>query len=250
MREGVQMGVRMRIAICEDEEKMRELLAEKVRRHCPDAELLLLQSGEELLRLNPPPQLLLLDIGLPDMDGMAAARAFRGRNKDAVLVFVTALEEYVFQAFDVGAFHYLLKPFSDEKFNFVFCRALSQAAKQAAAPPAGEAPHIWVKRNGIRTKVLLADILYAEVYNRKIILHKKDGDMEYYGRMAELEKQAGDTFFRSHRAYLVNLQHVVRYDAATVSLERGTALMAKPKFPEFVKRYMRYNRREGQVPGL
>ncbi len=88
----------MRVAICDDEAEMRKLLAEKVRRHCLEAEILL------------------LDIGLPDMDGMEAARAFREKNKDTVLIFITALEEYVFQAFDVGAFHYLVKPFTDEKF--------------------------------------------------------------------------------------------------------------------------------------
>ncbi len=92
----------------------------------------------------------------------------------------------------------------------------------------------------------MEDIQYAEVYNRKIILHRADGDVEYYGRMAELEKMAGEDFFRTHRAYLVNLKHVVRYDAATISLERGTAMMAKPKFPAFVKRYMKYNQKARQ----
>ena len=186
--------------------------------------------------------LLLLDIGLPDMDGMEAARAFREKNKDTVLIFITALEEYVFQAFDVGAFHYLVKPFTDEKFAKVLLAAVSQV-KEAGLPAGFLEKCIWVKRKGVRTKVLLEDIQYAEVYNRKIILHRIDGDVEYYGKMAELEKMAGEDFFRTHRAYLVNLKHVVRYDAATVSLEQGTALMAKPKFPEFVKRYMKYNQK-------
>ncbi len=176
------------------------------------------------------------------MDGMEAARAFREKNKDTVLIFITALEEYVFQAFDVGAFHYLVKPFTDEKFAKVLLAAVSQV-KEAGLPAGFLEKCIWVKRKGVRTKVLLEDIQYAEVYNRKIILHRIDGDVEYYGKMAELEKMAGEDFFRTHRAYLVNLKHVVRYDAATVSLDQGTALMAKPKFPEFVKRYMKYNQK-------
>ena len=203
---------------------------------------MLLQSGREVTALYPAPQILLLDIGLPDMDGMEAARAFREKNKDTVLIFITALEEYVFQAFDVGAFHYLVKPFTDEKFAKVLLAAVSQV-KEAGLPAGFLEKCIWVKRKGVRTKVLLEDIQYAEVYNRKIILHRIDGDVEYYGKMAELEKMAGEDFFRTHRAYLVNLKHVVRYDAATVSLEQGTALMAKPKFPEFVKRYMKYNQK-------
>lgn len=236
----------MRVVICDDEVKIREMLAAKVRRHCPDADIVLAKSGSELLAMEPQPEILLLDIGMPKMSGMETARALREKNKSMVLIFVTAFAEYVFQAFDVGAFHYLVKPFTDEKFAEVFCAAVEQCRKTAALP-AREERYIWVKRKGIRMKVFLDDIQYAEVYNRKIILHKADGNVEYYGRMSDLEKEAGEDFFRTHRAYLVNFKHVVRYDAATVSLECGTALMAKPKFPAFVKRYMKYNQKEGQA---
>ena len=53
------------------------------------------------------------------MDGMETARILRQKNEKMVLIFVTAVEEYVFQAFDVAAFHYLVKAFSDEKFEEV-----------------------------------------------------------------------------------------------------------------------------------
>ena len=53
------------------------------------------------------------------MDGMETARILRQKNEKMVLIFVTAVEEYVFQAFDVAAFHYLVKPLSDEKFEEV-----------------------------------------------------------------------------------------------------------------------------------
>ncbi len=121
----------MQVAICDDEAEMRKLLAERVGKYCPEAEILLLESGGEVLALCPAPQILLLDIGLPDMDGMEAARAFREKNKDTVLIFITALEEYVFQAFDVGAFHYLVKPFTDEKLAGVLLAAVSQVKKGA-----------------------------------------------------------------------------------------------------------------------
>ena len=62
--------------------------------------------------------------------------------------------------------------------------------------------------------------------------------------MSELEKEVGDDFFRSHRAYLVHFKYVEKYDASTIYLEKGTALMAKQKFPDFVKKYMQYNERK------
>lgn len=102
-----------------------------------------------------------------------------------------------------------------------------------------------INNGGIHIKIMLDSIIYAEVFNRKVVIHRIDSDIEYYGKMSELERMVGEDFFRPHRAYLVNLKYVEKYDASTIYLEKGTALMAKQKFPEFVKRYMKYNQRKG-----
>ncbi len=62
------------------------------------------------------------------MGGIEAARNLRQRNVDAVLVFITGIMEYVFEAFDVSAFHYLLKPIEEKKFIEVLGRAAGEAA--------------------------------------------------------------------------------------------------------------------------
>mgnify|MGYP002512828280 CR=1 FL=1 len=91
--------------------------------------------------------------------------------------------------------------------------------------------------------MILDEIIYAEVFNRKVVIHKMNDEIEYYGKMSDLEAFVGDSFFRPHRAYLINFKYVERYDSTTIYLERGTVLMAKLKFPEFVKKYMRYLKR-------
>ena len=73
--------------------------------------------------------IVITDIQMPGMDGMETARILRQKNERMVLIFVTAVEEYVFQAFDVAAFHYLVKPFSDEKFEEVVKRAVRSIEK-------------------------------------------------------------------------------------------------------------------------
>lgn len=96
-------------------------------------------------------------------------------------------------------------------------------------------------------KVALDDIIYAEVFNRKVMLHTTREDIEYYGKLTELSEQVGDDFYRTHRAYLVNLKYVEKYTATTIWLEQGTALVSKKQFPGFVRRYMQYisGRRSG-----
>ncbi len=99
----------MKIAVCDDEKETRNMFAVKLRKLFPDAELLLYRSGEELLLSDAEPDILLLDIQMPGYNGMETARKLRSRNRKTIIIFVTAMADYVFEAFDVGAFHYLMK---------------------------------------------------------------------------------------------------------------------------------------------
>ena len=105
--------------------------------------------------------------------------------------------------------------------------------------------YVLINNGGVHIKVKIDDIIYAEVFNRKVVIHKMDETIEYYGKMSDLETLAGDNFFRPHRAYLINFKYVEKYDSTTIYLEKGTALMAKQNYSEFVKKYMKYNQRRG-----
>lgn len=235
----------MRIAICDDEKDIRELIANKVEKQYPDAEIIFFQSGEELLLVDESIDILFLDIQMSGIDGMETARELRKKDKSVILVFVTAVEEYVFQAFDVGAFNYIVKPIDDGKFSDVLHRAVDEWSSQNINEKEPEERYVLINNSGVHTKVILDEIVYAEVFNRKVVIHKLDGEIEYYGKMSDLESLAGDSFFRPHRAYLINFKYVEKYDATTIYLERGTVLMAKQNYPEFVKKYMKYIQKRG-----
>ncbi len=236
----------MRIAICDDEKNIRELIANKVLKQYPEAESISFSSGEELLLSDKHIDILFLDIQMSGKNGMETARELRKKDKSVILIFVTAVEEYVFQAFDVGAFNYIVKPIDDEKFKDVLRRAIEElCAKKNMDMREPVANYVMINNGGVHTKVMIEDIVYAEVFNRKVVIHKLDDEIEYYGKMSDLEAVAGDSFFRPHRAYLVNFKYVEKYDATTIYLEKGTALMAKQNYPDFVKKYMKYNQRKG-----
>ena len=235
----------MRIAICDDENNIRELIGNKVLKQYPEADIVFFQSGEELLLSDNHIDILFLDIQMSGRNGMETARELRKKDKNVILIFVTAVEEYVFQAFDVGAFNYIVKPIDDTKFADVLCRAVAEWHSQNTDVRELEANYVMINNGGVHTKVVIEDIVYAEVFNRKVVIHKLDDEIEYYGKMSDLEAVAGDSFFRPHRAYLINFKYVEKYDATTIYLEKGTALMAKQNYPEFVKKYMKYNQRKG-----
>lgn len=229
----------MRVAICDDEISIREELFHKIRKMYPEAEVLLYESGRELLTSGKKADIVLLDIRMPDISGMDIARKLRKADKKLILIFITAFEDYVYEAFDVGAFHYLLKPFDDKKFGAVMESAFRQYAENNGDAE-GEGSHIVVHSGGRHIRIRIEDIVFAEIFNRIIVIHKMDEDIRYYGKLSDLEKAAGEDFFRPHRAYLVNFKYVERYDSSIIYMEKGEALIAKKHYTEFVKRYMQY----------
>lgn len=244
----------MQIVICDDERKMQEILRNKIEKICRETgmehQIQCCSSGEEVLAAKDAPDLLFLDIQMPDRDGMDVAQELRRRRWGTILIFVTALSEYVYDAFDVGAFHYLVKPFTDAKLFQVFEKAVEEYEKQSrpgTVQGEGRCPPkmLLIRQGAVSFAVPVDSIIYAEVFNRKITLHTLDGDKEYYGKLTELSEQVGEGFYRTHRAYLVNLAYVEKYDATTIWLEQGKALVSKKQFAGFVKQYMRYISRRG-----
>lgn len=205
----------MRIAICDDEKNIRELIANKIAKQYPDAKIIFYRSGEELLLSDKRIDILFLDIQMPHRNGMETARELRKKDKNVIIIFVTAVEEYVFQAFDVGAFHYIVKPIDDAKFADVLHRAVDEWTSKKAAKKEPEEKYLMINNGGVHIKVTIEDIVYAEVFNRKVVIHKLNETIEYYGKMSDLEALAGDSFYRPHRAYLINFKYVEKYDACS-----------------------------------
>lgn len=242
----------MKLAICDDEKRIRDIIAESVKEVSEKIEIEFYADAKGILSANFDSDILFLDIQMPGIDGMGAARMLRSSGKKTVIVFVTALEDQVFNAFDVGAFNYIVKPFTKAKIIEVFKRAVKQVEDQrlveAAISEQEEAGRtITVKSGGTNTRVILSEVQYAEIYDRRIILHMESSDdIEYYGRISDLENIAGKDFFRVHRAYLVNLGAVKSYDSKYVHMSDADIPVARGKYQELIRAYMSYHtRREG-----
>ena len=132
----------------------------------------------------------------------------------------------------------------EKKFHTVFNRAL----REVSAKTKHEGLSVIVKNNGMQKKVLLRDIYYIESSNKKVVFHTKDGKIDTYGRMDDWEAELGDSFYRCHRGYLVNLEKITAYNVDTIDLINGDSLiLAQKKYSDFIKAYMRYAKDGGIV---
>ena len=167
------------------------------------------------------------------MNGIEAARNLRERQEDTVLIFITGIKDYVFDALDLYAFQYLLKPIDEDKFAEVLERAVREAKKKK------EKKCLFIKARNLTLDQ--SDILYIESRAKKLAIHTAGADkaIEIYAAMDELEGQLGEEFYRCHRAYIVNMAHITEYDNESITLTNGDRVyLTKKKYGEFVKAYM------------
>ena len=145
----------------------------------------------------------------------------------------------MFDAFDVGAFQYLLKPVDEEKFAQVFARAVEQIMANRETPQRGRVLTLQ-SANTSRT-IPLDTIYYIESSDHKVVLHLRDGEFACYAKIRDLELELQNRFFRIHKGYLVNLSYVDGYSKAEVALTNGERLLlSKYKYQDFVKAYLHF----------
>ena len=239
----------IKIAICDDEANIRAYLSSLIgAQYCP-CEIVEYASAGDCLADHREIDLLFLDIELAPsgsgLDGMALARKIRERATvtQPVIIFVTGYERYVFDAFDVGAFQYLLKPVNEEKFAQVFARAVEQIAANRENPQKGRV--LTLQSANTSKTVPLDSIYYIESSNHRVELHLKDGEFACYAKIGDLELELQDQFFRIHKGYLVNLSYVAGYSKTEVTLTNGVRLLlSKYKYQDFVKAYLHFLKKE------
>ncbi|SCY11260.1 LytR/AlgR family response regulator transcription factor [Butyrivibrio sp. INlla14] len=224
----------MRIIVCDDEPAIRNQVKKLVLQENEGAEVRLCKSAEEVLK-NPDADLLYLDIQLGEMSGIEAAKQLRSAGNNTPVIFISGIKDYIYEAFDVGAFWYLIKPIEREQFHHVYEKAVAEITKH----------------NEVKSETLLFttrkknyslsrdQIIYVENAGKKVIMHTTTGNIEIYASMAEMEERLGRAFFRCHRGFLVNMNHISSYSGEGISMSNGkNVFLARERYRDFVEGYM------------
>ena len=234
----------IRIAIVDDEKVIREQIMKLIEKKQIDCVVDTYSSGEEVLENGRCYDIAFLDIQMCGMNGIDTARALRQKSEDMVLIFVTGVKEYVFEAFDVAAFHYLIKPIEENKFWEVCDRAVLEVTKKKQKISG----QIFIKTRSQSITLEQSDVLYIESRAKKVEIHTKRDIVEAYAAISELERQLVGSFYRCHRGYLVNMAFIAGYENDSITLNNGeTIILSKDKYSEFVKVYMRYLKNGGGI---
>jgi two-component system, LytTR family, response regulator AlgR len=159
------------------------------------------------------PDLLLLDIQMPGVDGLAVARALEDRDDKPAVVFTTAFDQFAVAAFDVAAVDYLLKPVSEERLSRAIERVRLQMETVTARPlPSPWKREFWVPHRGEIIRVPSGDIDLIEAERDYMRLHVGPRSYLLHETITELERKLDpQAFVRIHRSTIVRRDRVVGF---------------------------------------
>ncbi|MCI8364152.1 MAG: response regulator transcription factor [Eubacterium sp.] len=197
-------------------------------------------SGRDLLNAIENFDIVFLDIMMCGINGMRTAQLLRDKSFDKILVFISASRDYVFQAYDVEAFQYLVKPVDHLKLERVLQRAVKKLGNDSQE-------FMMIHQDRRKKKLYLRDIYYFEIKGRVVSVHGVEGCFDYYEQMGTLEDELkGKGFFRCHKSFLVNLKYVDSYNRQEILLDTGERIaIAKRRYEAFCQEIMEYMKRSG-----
>lgn len=209
----------IRALIADDDAGMRLLMRKLLEKSggfvlCGEA-----SDGAELLTLAAEhrPQLVLLDVEMPGVSGVDCARELQDSDPHTILIFATAHDKYMADAFEVYAFDYLLKPFKAERALATLERAKSvlrtrEDAARSAKPvePRPQSGRILLKHRDGVSVINMEDILLVQREERATVLYTvNDGRYVTGDSLADIGARLDPAFFmRCHKSYIINLSHV------------------------------------------
>jgi len=166
------------------------------------------------------PELVVLDIRMPGMDGFEAIDAI-GVNAMPAVIFATAYDEFALRAFDVHAVDYLLKPFSRDRFDKAFDRAMARGDSAKIATLITSLPQTkpylerFVVRHGDRLFFVAAtDVLHLGAEGNYVRVRTAEGSHLIRGTLADLESRLDPKrFARIHRSAIVNIEAISEVQA-------------------------------------
>lgn len=224
----------MRIAIVDDELKNREIVKNHLERFTKENnsvfEIDCFSDGDEITENYVPKyDIILMDIEMPRIDGMKAAKYIRKLDSDVVIIFITNHLKYAQQGYSVNALGYLVKPFT----YFAFSQELFKAIRLVSLR---SDTHVFITVNGESFRLSAREITYVESIKHKLIIHRvsKD-DISIFESLKSFEKRVGKGFVRCNSCYLVNLRHVVGIKENCAIIGNDKLQISRPKKKAFVE---------------
>lgn len=230
----------IRVAIVDDESEPRNMLEECCNRFFRergiDFECVVFESCLDFVSDYALPfHIVFMDIDMPHMDGLSAAKRLRALDEFVVIVFVTRMAQCAVRGYEVDALDFIIKPVSPFKLAAVLEKALHKL-------PSGKVVTIQSERSTIILAV--SDILYVEGNNQYVIYHvKRNGkycDYKVHASLKATVESLSPGFSRCSNSFIVNLANVLKVEPSEVQIDTASIPISRTYRKQFLTDLNRY----------
>ena len=230
----------MKIVCCDDDINIGNQLKEYLQLYfenitAPFPEFSFFNSGEDLLKCADEIDIAFLDVEMPGLNGIQLGEELKRRYPNIIIFIVTSYPDYLDDAMRFQVFRYLSKPIDKNR--------LFRNMKDALFKYSTLSRKIQIETKNQVTMVYTRDIVLVEAKERKVFVYTKDKIYEAIQKMDFwIEKLPSNSFFQSHRSYIVNLRFVSHFDNTLIHLcnDRFTAYLTRRKYVSFKNAYIMY----------
>ena len=240
------------ISVCDDNggelKKICSMINDYIAVNNINAEIKAFSSGGELLEHEDGElfsDIYILDIIMPDMNGIQLGKAIRQKNANAFIIFLTSSKDYALESYSVKAFSYLIKPVEKEAVT----AELAECFSRISIPP----ERFVLKCSSGTVSVRAEDIVYIEYYNHRMIYRLAGGrtveSVYFRGTFDSVitDYIKNGSFIKSSASYLVNMKHIKTVNTVGFIMSDGTLLTVTRKYAEARKKYIDYELNGGNL---
>jgi len=183
-----------------------------------------------LTNYKPVYDIVFMDIDMPKLNGMDAAKKLREQDESVVIIFVTNMAQYAIEGYAVAALDFIVKPVRYKHLEQVLMRALKVVETRH------QDQRFSVKQGDKMVTINVSDVQYIEVVNHTLHFHRKNDTFTKSGSLKELERQLSifGCFAKCNSCYLVNLNYVTAVEGFSVTVGGEKLQISHPRKKEFM----------------
>lgn len=228
----------MKIVICDDNlntiSEIKEMLNEYSAVRNISLEISAFDNGNAVLDSNENYNIAILDVEMPDMNGIALGQELRKRNKQIVLIYLTAHSQYLDSALNLNAARFFEKPIDKDRFFSGIDNALERIDNTTI--------NFFIRDDKTQVRVTAESIIYIEISHRKTKVVTEDKTyftthtLDYFK-----DRLVSSVFAQPHKSYIVNFNFITAYERMEIVLDGKYKIpVSRSKQTEFHKSFVRF----------
>lgn len=227
--------------ICDDDALQLQSMNNMTRKWAEESKIAIevsqFSSSQALLAEYKPERndILILDIMMPELDGLSLAKSLRKKRSDFHIIFISSSQDFALDAYEAHPYSYLVKPVAYQAYSDVLDKLIQKVHQQMLPVQSGHEIY----------NLPIMDIIFVEATNRQIVFNMKDGrsiaTRDTLLNMQEILLKY-PAFFKPHRSYIINMQYIEHFNTKEISMKNSEALIpiARGLDKEFKDKYFQF----------